>query len=101
MRTDRNGDVAAGRPIDVGLRVYRQARPGTRVNVALRVWASHDEGATWQRVNKVKPTGGGAFTATIPHSRGAETVSLRVEATGPHGASIDQTVTRAFGVRTR
>ncbi|WP_158289797.1 S8 family serine peptidase [Micromonospora sp. S4605] len=96
--TDLNGDVAAGEPTEVGLRVYPQARRDQPADVSLRVWASHDAGGTWREVDKVKAAGDGSFVATVAHPKGAETVSLRVVATGGDGASIDQTVIRAFGV---
>lgn len=98
VATDLNGDVKAGQPTEVGLRVYQQTQPGVLAQVAVAVWVSYDEGRTWQAVGKVKPVGDGSFTAAIKHPKGTGTVSLRVKATGEHGTSIDQTVIRAFGV---
>ncbi|MEU8226005.1 S8 family serine peptidase [Kribbella sp. NPDC048915] len=61
----------------------------------LKAWASFDEGKTWQRLVVVGARGN--YVAVVPNAR--NTVSLKVEATGPKGAKVTQTVIRAYGVR--
>jgi PA domain len=96
VATDLNGQVSANRATEVGLRVYPQTHPDELVPVSLQVWVSYDAGGTWQPAGKVKQATDGSFSASVKHPKGAESVSLRVKATGPHGSSIDQTVIRAF-----
>ncbi|GAA1617690.1 S8 family serine peptidase [Kribbella sancticallisti] len=99
VKTDLNGYAAAGRPTEVGLRIYQQTHPDELIGVSPQLWASYDEGETWRQVTEPRRSGDGSFIATVAHPRGAETVSLRVKAAGPDGASIDQTVVRAFGIQ--
>ncbi|MGH3681038.1 MAG: S8 family serine peptidase, partial [Natronosporangium sp.] len=63
----------------------------------LRLWASYDDGGSWQRI-PVVPHRGGAFTAifAMPPPAGAEFVSLRVEASDAGGNRIEQEVRRAW-----
>ncbi|GHB39065.1 peptidase [Streptomyces viridiviolaceus] len=66
--------------------------------VRTRVETSYDDGRTWQRA-QVRDRGHNAFQATAPRPsavHGSTPVSVRVTATDAAGASVRQTVTRAF-----
>nr|WP_246075255.1 hypothetical protein [Nonomuraea terrae] len=93
-----DGAVPARKPTRLGLRIYPQTHPNALVNAAVKVWTSHDEGASWQQARKVKQAKDGSLDVTVTHPKGAKSVSLRVEAVARDGVSIDQTVIRAFGL---
>lgn len=63
-----------------------------------RLWWSPDDGATWHRA-ALHRTGAGVYTADVRVPKGTEHVSLRVSAKDTAGATIRQTVIRAYGVR--
>jgi len=81
----------SGRELEIGLPVSNQLG-SVRANT-LKAWASYDDGASWKEV-KVKNG-----TARFKPARGADSVSLRVRATDRDGNGIDQTVLRAFGLK--
>ncbi|BCJ75187.1 peptidase [Catellatospora sp. IY07-71] len=66
--------------------------------VGARLWVSFDNGATW---TEVPVTGsGGGFAASVDQSgQAGQDASLRVELTDEHGASVQQTIIKAYGVR--
>lgn len=61
----------------------------------LQAWSSFDEGKTWQRLLVIGAAG--HYLAVVPNAH--DTVSLKVQATGPSGSKVTQTVIRAYGVR--
>ncbi|TCC11841.1 S8 family serine peptidase [Kribbella soli] len=61
----------------------------------LQAWSSFDEGKTWQRLVVIGAVG--HYLAVVPNAH--DTVSLKVQATGPNGAKVTQTVIRAYGVK--
>lgn len=97
---DSGNRLPAGRKARIGLSARFQdgmAAPDVR---SVKAWASYDDGRTWRAVD-VKRTGK-SYEATIDHpSLGATNkyVALRVQATDAAGEIVDQTVTRAYGLR--
>ncbi|MFJ8027072.1 S8 family serine peptidase [Streptomyces sp. NPDC096311] len=79
------------RKMKLGLAVRNQ-EGGVEVS-SLKAWASFDDGASWKEVRVKKGK------AEIKHPRGAEFVSLRVQAADSDGNQIDQTVLRAYGLK--
>jgi subtilisin family serine protease len=63
-----------------------------------RLWWSADDGATWHEA-ALRRTGAGVYTTGLTAPAGTEHVSLRVKARDGAGGTIEQTVTRAYGVR--
>jgi subtilisin family serine protease len=65
----------------------------------LQAWSSTDGGAHWTPV-RTRPLGAGRYAAVLanPRSPGAA-VTLRVRATDAAGATVDQTVHDAYGLR--
>ena len=59
------------------------------------VEVTYDGGTTWQEVSTVA-AGENAFTATIYHQPGAETVGLRVSAADSDGNTVVQTMPEAY-----
>ncbi|WP_328501234.1 S8 family serine peptidase [Streptomyces sp. NBC_00457] len=79
------------RKLELGLSVRDQE--GSVKAKALKAWVSYDDGASWKeaKVRKGK--------AEIKHPKGAEFVSLRVQASDGAGNQVDQTVLRAYGLK--
>jgi hypothetical protein len=59
---------------------------------SFRLWASVDDGATWQPV-RVRSLGGDRYQATLP---AGAAVSLRVSVRASAGSAFDQTIIRAY-----
>lgn len=99
---DLRNQVPAGTTQLVGLQVRNPQGLLPRPQISrARVWASYDEGATWQSVlvyHAGPARGSGSFIAEVEHPVGHESVSLRVEATDSRGNRIEQTVIRAYGI---
>ncbi|OLF12039.1 hypothetical protein BLA60_08405 [Actinophytocola xinjiangensis] len=67
---------------------------------SLELWASADDGRTWQKIRTHQRDG--EFTGTIEHpslrdSTGA--ITLRAKAVDVNGNTVDQTIDRAYGLR--
>lgn len=90
--TDLTGRVSAHTHV-VGFDVRQQT--GAARSTTLQAWASFDEGESWHRLAVVGALG--HYLAVVPKARG--TVSLKVHATDGTGATITQTVLRAYGVK--
>ncbi|MFI7419346.1 S8 family serine peptidase [Nonomuraea sp. NPDC049684] len=83
--------------VGLGLR-YPKGLAGPRITRAA-LWTSTDDGATWQPV-RLAGAGDRAFTGTIRNpAKPGGFVSLRVQATDADGATVEQTVTRAYQLR--
>jgi len=93
---DSYGRTRAGRPCTVN--IWLEANSATQQPSATTaaVWASYDDGKTWQRIQVV--TANGQTRATLAPPRSAKFVSLRGTAHDQAGNSVDQTVIRAFGL---
>jgi subtilisin family serine protease len=92
--------VRAGRSGEIQVSAYRQGLTGPAIS-ALKLSLSFDDGTTWQPV-KVKARGGGVFEADVRYPRFSSTtgaVSLKAEAWDVDGNRVEQTVTRAYGLR--
>jgi subtilisin family serine protease len=77
--------------LELGLSVRDQE--GSITAKALKAWVSYDDGTTWKEV-RVRHG-----KAEIKHPKGAEFVSLRVQASDGAGNQVDQTVLRAYGLK--
>jgi hypothetical protein len=79
---------------------YPKGLNGLRIGEA-KLWASYDDGATWQQVT-LAAAGATGVKGTIKSPALRDTngfVSLRVQATDVDGNSVEQTVTRAYKLR--
>jgi len=99
---DLDDTVPAGRTHSITITPYHDSliAAGPKVT-SLKVWATVDDGASWQAV-ETRRTAQGAFTAVVKHPRLRDTdgaVGLKVQATDADGNSIQQTVHRAYGLR--
>jgi Subtilase family len=97
---DLENTVRAGRSGEIDVSAYRQALTGPRI-AGLKLWASFDDGAHW-RTLKVKARGGGEFEAEVKYPKLSQTtgaVSLKAEAWDVAGNRVEQTITRAYGLR--
>ena len=68
----------------------------------VQAWVSFNDGGTWKQIDLVS-LGNGAVQATVQHPKLENTtgaVSLRVKATDTAGNSVDQTIIRAYGLKT-
>ncbi|MEV4219307.1 S8 family serine peptidase [Nonomuraea sp. NPDC049725] len=87
---DLEGRVHRTLPVKLGF-----TAPGAR---KLSAEMSYDDGRTWRRLPLI-PAGRGQHVALVSHRKTDLGVSLRVTATGAAGERLEQTVTRAYGVR--
>ncbi|RIQ28215.1 S8 family peptidase, partial [Jiangella rhizosphaerae] len=94
---DQWGAVSDRARTRIDLTVHRQAAADPVAGGRLRLWASYDDGASWQAARVTRR--GAAYTALLDPERGADAVSLRVEAWDGDGNRIEQTVVRAYGLR--
>lgn len=76
---------------------HQAGSTGDKVTAA-RLWWSSDDGATWHRAALHRERAG-VYTADLRVPVGTDHVSLRVSAQDRAGATIKQTVVRAYGVR--
>lgn len=67
----------------------------------VKVWASYDDGRTWQPLRPTATADAGRYRATFtaPAKGSSGYVSLRTRAVDTHGNTADQTVDRAFGLK--
>jgi subtilisin family serine protease len=79
------------RKLKLGLSVRDQE--GSVQAKGLKAWVSYDDGRSWKGL-KVRHG-----QAKIKHPKGAEFVSLRVQASDRAGNQVDQTVLRAYGLK--
>ncbi|GAA2624431.1 hypothetical protein Adu01nite_69540 [Paractinoplanes durhamensis] len=95
IAVDTANAVPAGVATPLSVTLRRQAFDPTPVTEHLTLDVSADDGATWRPL-PVASAGGGRFTATVTPAAGY--LSLRIHATDPAGATLDQTVIRAVRV---
>ncbi|MFE3455029.1 S8 family serine peptidase [Nonomuraea sp. NPDC059194] len=99
---DSGNAVAAGRKHTFQVEAYHSRSTATMPKIAgLKLWASTDDGATWQPVT-LKRGSGGLYTATVRYPALRATtgaVSLRAEAWDEAGNRVKQTSTRVFPLR--
>ncbi|GAA3671707.1 S8 family serine peptidase [Nonomuraea antimicrobica] len=100
LPVDLNNAVPAKRhqaPIQLG---YQRGGPAAPAKWAVKVWATFDDGATWQPVFDGKAGSKGLVEPTInPPKKHNGFVGLRVKADDGQGNGIDQTVIRAYYLR--
>ncbi|MFI8008143.1 S8 family serine peptidase [Streptomyces sp. NPDC086010] len=95
---DLRNAVGSGRTHRLGVGVRAQDGAPAPRGVALKAEFSYDDGANWSRAKTVR-RGDGTFSITVERPsrvRGDALVSLRMTATDSSGASVRQTVDRAF-----
>ena len=88
----------AGVPFTIPVSVQDQSGAPVTALRSLTVEASYDDGQSWQRVPLVRA--GTGWTALVRHPA-AGFVSLRARASDAAGNEVDQTIIRAYGLRTR
>jgi hypothetical protein len=76
---------------------HQAGSTGSKVTGA-SLWWSADDGVTWHKAT-LSRTGAGVYTTGLDVPAGTEHVSVRVRARDAAGGFIEQTVTRAYGVR--
>ncbi|MEU5551977.1 S8 family serine peptidase [Micromonospora sp. NPDC047793] len=96
-KLDRDAAAPAGKRLDIPLRVLgNEGAAVTPKKVTVQV--SYDDGETWQPVTVT--SAGTKWTATVQHPRSGGYVSLRTSVTDREGNSLDQTIIRAYRLRT-
>ncbi|MCG5217676.1 S8 family serine peptidase [Streptosporangium soli] len=96
---DAANTVRAGRTHTFTVSPYHSPSPTRMPEIAgLKLWASTDDGATYQPVS-VKENRDGTYTAKTRYPVGKDAVTLRVEAWDKAGNTLKQTTTRAFNLR--
>ncbi|MFJ6571159.1 S8 family serine peptidase [Streptomyces sp. NPDC091292] len=85
-----------GQRITLGATGHAGYTPGALTSAKLSY--SYDDGDTWTDAPTARR--GGSWTATVDHAGATgRHVTLKVQLTDKHGASVTQTVTRAYDVR--
>ncbi|MDG4788253.1 hypothetical protein O7626_20310 [Micromonospora sp. WMMD1102] len=89
----------AGQPFQIPIRVDHQPGSVGGKVTGLTVEVSYDDGATW----KTAPVsgGGGKWLASVTHPTGDGHVSLRATATDSNGGKVEQTIIRAYLLRSQ
>jgi hypothetical protein len=93
---DLRNTATAGRTVEIGVGIDRQAGSTATRNKSLTVEVSYDDGRTWKRVT-VRGSGD-ARTAVVAHPATAGFVSLRATAADTAGNTVKQTVIRAYRI---
>ncbi|GAA2646682.1 hypothetical protein [Nonomuraea recticatena] len=96
---DARNSVRSGRTHTFTVSPYRSPSRSKMPDIAgLRLWASTDDGATYNPVD-VKQERDGTYTARARYGAAKGTVTLKVEAWDKAGNSIKQTSVRAFSLK--
>lgn len=101
LALNHDSKAPAGSPFEIAFAVGHQQHQAPPTGVTATVSASFDDGATWTAPAPATATGDGRFSTTIQHPQLADTngfVTLRVHATDGAGNTVDQTLTRAYGL---
>jgi len=94
---DKEYAAPAGQRFQIPIRVEHQPGSAGGKVTGLTVQVSYDDGATWQ---SAPVSGGGSkWTASVTHPAGAGHVSLRAIATDSKGGKVEQTIIRAYLLR--
>jgi hypothetical protein len=94
---DTTNAVKAGTTTPLTVTVEHQTYDPAPAADHLTLEVSGDDGATWTAVGTTA-AGDGRFAASVTPAAGSGFLSLRIHATDPQGAILDQTVTRAVRV---
>ncbi|GAA2514061.1 S8 family serine peptidase [Winogradskya humida] len=94
--TDRDGKVQRTFELGVGASTLQSATGPGKIK-AVTVDVSYDDGASWHRATLNTRAGGWSTRISAP--RAARFVTLRTTARDTAGNSVDQRITRAFGLR--
>lgn len=82
------------------IHVYHQPHAATTASLQTpAVSVSYDDGTTWAPAGRITDLGGGTYHVTVTHPDPSSVtgfVSLRVQASDSAGASIDQSIIRAY-----
>jgi hypothetical protein len=91
---DADNAAPAGRAFDLPVTVEGQPGAAAARTTGLAVEISYDDGATWSKASlRTVPAG---WTATVRHPAGAGFASLRATATDAAGATVTETILRAY-----
>jgi hypothetical protein len=91
---DADNAAPAGRAFDLPVTVAGQPGAPAAPTADLAVEISYDDGATWSKAPlRATPAG---WTATVRHPAGAGFASLRATATDATGATVTETIIRAY-----
>jgi hypothetical protein len=102
VKTDALNRVRGGRAHALDITVRHQEGLPAPAKPRVSVWVSYDDGGTWQRVTTVRDLGESRFQARLRLPAAKDTngfAALRVYAEDGSGATVTQTVRRAFAVR--
>ncbi|WP_312033937.1 S8 family peptidase [Actinoplanes sp. TBRC 11911] len=94
--TDPDGKAKRNFDLTIGASTLRSATGAGPIH-AVTLDVSYDDGGAWHRVPLRPGTGG--WRAEIKAPRDAQFVTLRTTARDTRGNSVDQRITRAFGLR--
>ncbi len=109
-RTDQLPMMRVGYHVPVGLDnqvrtwlPFHQVRPtvdhpGSRRVATLEVWASFDDGESWDRLHVDSNHPDDTFDARVWHRGHEGAVSLKVRVVGSDGSTMTQSVIRAYGI---
>ncbi|MFK4264791.1 S8 family serine peptidase [Streptomyces milbemycinicus] len=100
LALDLFGRTKAGRQFSFQLAPRHQEGAEESKIKTVKAWVSYDDGGTWKEARLTGSRAG--YKATVKHpALGASNgfVALRVQATDADGNRIDQTVTRAYGLK--
>jgi len=95
---NQNGEATAGSVIRMPIVIQQDARPGPVRVKSVEVEVSFDEGARWSRVPVRLQHGD--WSAFITHPSKGQYVSLRTSISDFSGNTAEQTVIRAYSLRT-
>ncbi|MGW9025479.1 S8 family peptidase [Streptomyces sp. NPDC055722] len=76
---------------------YAEQSPAAFHGVTLQL--SYDDGATWQQAHLTRTSDGRGWRTELNAPKGARFVSLRAGARDSDGNAVEQTITRAFGLK--
>lgn len=102
IETDALNQVRGGRAYALDITVRHQEGLPAPAKPRVTVWISYDDGGTWHQVSTVRDVGQGRFQARLRLPASKDTngfAALRVYAEDGAGATVTQTVRRAFAVR--
>lgn len=98
---DFESRAPAGAPFELAFHVEHQQHQPAPAGVTAEVSVSFDSGVTWSEPVAATDRGSGRFTTTVTHPALAATdgfVALRVQARDAAGNTVDQSITRAYGL---
>ncbi|MEU9204660.1 S8 family serine peptidase [Streptomyces sp. NPDC048332] len=100
LALDGANSAPAGRALPIRIATHRTDGYRGAAVTGIRVEASYDDGATWSAATQPHVSRDGSATTVLHRApKGAETVTLRVTAWDRAGNRTQQTIVRAFALR--